>query len=58
MNLGDDEESPVVCCAMNHGDQLSKLQNPKFIKKTQGVLKKIEHVNVKWGNSRKFSEVV
>jgi len=32
MNLGDDEESLVVCCATNHGDQLSKLQNPKFIK--------------------------
>ncbi len=40
MNLGDDEESPVVHCATNHGDQLSKLQNPKCIK-TEGVLIKL-----------------
>jgi hypothetical protein len=26
--MGDDEESPVVHFATNHGDQLSKLQNP------------------------------
>jgi hypothetical protein len=25
--MGDDEESLVVRCATNHGDQLSKLQN-------------------------------
>jgi hypothetical protein len=40
MNLGDDDESLVVRCATNHGDQLSKLQNPMRIK-TQGVLKKL-----------------
>ncbi len=36
MNLGDDEESSMVCYATDHGDQLFKLQNPKCIK-TQGV---------------------
>jgi hypothetical protein len=25
--MGDDEESLMVCCATNHGDQVSKLQN-------------------------------
>jgi hypothetical protein len=25
--MGDDEESSVVRCATNHGDQLAKLQN-------------------------------
>jgi hypothetical protein len=50
MNLGDDEESPVVHYATNHGDQLSKLQNPECIK-TQGILKKLT-MYVKRGNSR------
>jgi hypothetical protein len=26
--MGDDEKSLVVCYATNHGDQLSRLQNP------------------------------
>jgi hypothetical protein len=40
MNLGDDEKSPAVHSATNHGDQLSELQNPECLK-TQGVLKKL-----------------
>jgi hypothetical protein len=30
--MGDDEKSLVVHCATNHGDQLSKLQNPLLTK--------------------------